>query len=376
MWDRSFRDIVVEAGALAIADAKLTGDEIEAMYVGNMSGGQFVGQEHTGSLIADFAGLAQEKHVPATRVEAACASGGLALRNAIMSVASGYHDVVVAAGIEKMTDVETGVTVDALASAADREWEGFVGATFPALYAMIARLHMHKYGTTREQLASVAVKNHKHAIHNPRAQFRNEITVDTVINSSMVADPFTLFDCSPITDGAAAVIVAPVEMAKEYTDSPVYVLGSGQACDTISLHSRKDITTLGASVAAGQRAYEMARVTPKDIDLVEVHDCFTIAEICAIEDLGFFKKGQGGPATLAGETTYGGKIPVNTSGGLKACGHPVGATGIKQAVECVEQLRGTAGKRQVEGAEIAMTHNVGGTGGTAVCHIFSNSRRK
>jgi acetyl-CoA C-acetyltransferase len=376
MWDRSFRDIVVEAGALAIADAKLTGDEIEAMYVGNMSGGQFVGQEHTGSLIADFAGLAQEKHVPATRVEAACASGGLALRNAIMSVASGYHDVVVAAGIEKMTDVETGVTVDALASAADREWEGFVGATFPALYAMIARLHMHKYGTTRAQLAAVAVKNHKHALHNPRAQFRNEITIDTVINSSMVADPFTLFDCSPITDGAAAVIVAPVEMAKEYTDSPVYVLGSGQACDTISLHSRKDITTLGASVAAGQRAYEMARVTPKDIDLVEVHDCFTIAEICAIEDLGFFKKGQGGPATLAGETTYGGKIPVNTSGGLKACGHPVGATGIKQAVECVEQLRGTAGKRQVEGAEIAMTHNVGGTGGTAVCHIFSNSRRK
>jgi acetyl-CoA C-acetyltransferase len=376
MWERSFRDIVVEAGALALADAKLTGDEIEAMYVGNMSGGQFVGQEHTGSLIADFAGLAQEKHIPATRVEAACASGGLALRHAVMSVASGYHDVVVAAGIEKMTDVETGVTVDALASAADREWEGFVGATFPALYAMIARLHMHKYGLTREELASVAVKNHKHAVHNPRAQFRNEITIDTVINASMVSDPFTLFDCSPITDGAAAVIVAPAEMAKEYTDCPVYVIGSGQATDTISLHSRKDITTLGASVAAGQRAYEMAHVTPNDIDLVEVHDCFTIAEICAIEDLGFFKKGTGGKATLAGETTYGGKIPVNTSGGLKACGHPVGATGIKQAVECVEQLRGTSGKRQVEGAEIAMTHNVGGTGGTAVCHIFSNSRRK
>ncbi len=376
MWERSFRDIVVEAGALAIADAKLTGDEIEAMYVGNMSGGQFVGQEHTGSLIADFAGLAQEKHIPATRVEAACASGGLALRNAVMSVASGYHDVVVAAGIEKMTDVETGVTSDALASAADREWEGFVGATFPALYAMIARLHMHKYGTTREQLAAVAVKNHRHAIHNPRAQFRNEITIDTVINSTMVADPFTLFDCSPITDGAAAVVVAPAEMAKEYTDCPVYVIGSGQATDTISLHSRKDITTLGATVAAGQRAYEMAGVTPKDIDLVEVHDCFTIAEICAIEDLGFFKKGQGGPATLAGETTYGGKIPVNTSGGLKACGHPVGATGIKQAVECVEQLRNAAGKRQVEGAKIAMAHNVGGSGGTAVCHIFSNERRK
>ncbi len=376
MWERSFRDIVVEAGAQAIGDAKLNGEEIEAMYVGNMSGGQFVSQEHIGSLIADFTGLASTFHIPATRVEAACASGGLALRNAIIAVASGYHDVVVAAGVEKMTDVETGVTVDALASAADREWEGFMGATFPALYAMVARLHMHRYGTTRDQLAQVAVKNHHNAVNNPRAQFRNEITLDTVKNSTLVADPFTLFDCSPITDGAAAVIVAPADDAKKYTDSPVYVLGSGQATDTISLHNRADFCTFGASVAAGKRAYEMAGVTPADIDLCEVHDCFTIAEILAIEDLGFFKKGQGGPATLAGETAIGGKIPINTSGGLKACGHPVGATGIKQAVECVEQLRGTAGKRQVDGAKIAMTHNVGGTGGTAVCHIFSNERRR
>ncbi len=376
MWDRSFRDIVVEAGVEAIQDAKLSGKEIEALYVGNMSGGMFINQEHTGSLIADFIGMAQEKHIPATRVEAACASGGLALRSAIMAVASGYHDIVVAAGVEKMTDVETGVTVDALASAADREWEGFVGATFPALYAMIARLHMHRYGTTREQLAAVAVKNHHNAVYNKRAQFQNEITLDTVLNSSMVADPLSLFDCSPITDGAAAVIVAPADKAREYTDSPIYVRGSGQATDTISLHNRKDLCTLGATVAASQRAYDMAGVAPKDIDLVEVHDCFTIAEILAIEDLGFFRKGEGGPATLAGETAIGGKIPVNTSGGLKACGHPVGATGIKQAVECVEQLRGVAGKRQVKGAEIAMTHNVGGTGGTAVCHIFSNGRRK
>lgn len=376
MWDRSFRDIVVEAGASAIQDADLSGEEIEAMYVGNMSGGQFVSQEHIGSLIADFTGLAREMHIPATRVEAACASGGLALRNAVMAVASGYHDVVVAAGVEKMTDVETGVTVDALASAADREWEGFMGATFPALYAMVARLHMHRYGTTREQLAQVAVKNHKSAVHNPRAQFRNEITIDTVLNASMVADPFTLFDCSPITDGAAAVIVAPAEKAKEYTDAPIYVLGAGQATDTISLHNRKDFCTFGATVAAGKRAYEMARVTPNDIDLVEVHDCFTIAEILAIEDLGFFKKGEGGPATERGDTVVGGKIAVNPSGGLKATGHPVGATGIKQAVECVEQLRGEAGKRQVDGAKIAMTHNVGGTGGTAVCHIFSNEKRR
>ncbi|HTX43276.1 MAG TPA: thiolase domain-containing protein [Methanocella sp.] len=374
MWDRSFRDIVVEAGAQAIEDAKLTGEEVEAMYVGNMSAGQFIQQEHLGSLIADFVGLAT-MHIPATRVEAACASGGLALRAAIMAVASGYHDVVVAAGVEKMTDVETGATVDALASAADREWEGFMGATFPGLYAMVARLHMHRYGTTRDQLARVAVKNHHNAVNNPRAQFRNEISIDTVKNASMVADPLTLFDCSPITDGAAAVIVAPAETAKEYTDSPVYVLGSGQATDTISLHNRRDLCTFDATVEAGRRAYEMAHIGPEDIDLVEVHDCFTIAEILAIEDLGFVKKGQGGPATLSGDTAIGGRIPVNTSGGLKACGHPVGATGIKQAVECVEQLRGVAGKRQVDGANIAMTHNVGGTGGTAVCHIFSSRRR-
>ncbi|WP_424357701.1 thiolase domain-containing protein [Methanocella sp. MCL-LM] len=376
MWDRSFRDIFVEAGAKAIEDANLSGEEIEAMYVGNMSGGQFVQQEHIGSLIADYAGLARDFNIPATRVEAACASGGLALRNAVISVASGYHDVVVAAGVEKMTDVETGVTVDALASAADREWEGFMGATFPALYAMVARLHMHKYGTTRKQLAEVAVKNHRNAVHNPRAQFRNEITVDTVLNASMVADPFTLFDCSPITDGAAAVIVAPVEIARKYTDCPIYVLGAGQATDTISLHNRKDFCTFGASVAAGKRAYEQAGVGPQDIDLVEVHDCFTIAELLAIEDLGFFKKGESGPATERGETAIGGKIAVNASGGLKATGHPVGATGIKQAVECVEQLRGEAGKRQVAGAKIAMTHNVGGTGGTAVCHILSNEKRR
>jgi len=266
MWERSFRDIVVEAGAQAIEDAKLNGEEIEAMYVGNMSGGQFVSQEHIGSLIADFTGLASTFHIPATRVEAACASGGLALRSAVIAVASGYHDVVVAAGVEKMTDVETGVTVDALASAADREWEGFMGATFPALYAMVARLHMHRYGTTRDQLAQVAVKNHHNAVNNPRAQFRNEITLDTVKSATMVSDPLTLFDCSPITDGAAAVIVAPADEAKKYTDSPVYVLGAGQATDTISLHNRKDFCTFGASVAASRRAYEMARVTPGDID--------------------------------------------------------------------------------------------------------------
>lgn len=373
LWDKSFRELFVEAGVNAIEDANVQGDKIDALYVGNMSGGRFIEQEHLGALIADYSGLAS-LHVPSTRVEAACASGGLALRQGIIAVASGYHDIVIAGGAEKMTDVGVETATDALAAAADREWEGIMGATFPGLYAMIARLHMHRYGTTREQLASVAVKNHHHGSMNPIAQFQNEISVDAVLNSVMVADPLHVFDCSPISDGASAVVLAPAEIARKYTDTPVYVKASAQASGTISLHDRQDITTLDATVAAAKRAYKMAKITPDDIDVAEVHDCFTIAEICAIEDLGFVKKGEGGKASESGITSIGGKIPTNTSGGLKACGHPVGATGVKQAVEITLQLRGGAEKRQVDGAETGLTHNVGGSGGTAVVHIFSRGR--
>jgi len=209
---------------------------------------------------------------------------------------------------------------------------------------------------------------------NPKAQYRKEITIDEVINSPLVADPLRVYDCSPITDGAAAVVLAPAELARKFNDAPVYVRASAQASDTITLHDRRDITTLDATVHAAQRAYKVANISPKDVDVAEVHDCFTIAEICAIEDLGFVQKGDGGPATEEGMTALDGDIPINPSGGLKACGHPVGATGIKQAVEIVEQLRGVAGKRQVSGAEIGLTHNVGGTGGTAVVHILSINR--
>lgn len=369
LWDRSFRDIFVEAGVSAIEDANVQGGKIDALYVGNMSGGRFIEQEHIGSLIADYSGLAGF-HISSTRVEAACASGGLALRQGIIAVASGYHDIVIAGGAEKMTDVEVETTTDALAAAADREWEGVMGATFPGLYAMIARLHMHKYGTTSEQLASVAVKNHHNGTMNPKAQFQNEISIDAVLNSTMVADPLHVFDCSPISDGASAVVLAPAEIAKKFTDTPIYVKASAQASGTLSLHDRPDITTLDATVAAAKRAYNMAKLTSKDIDFAEVHDCFTIAEICAIEDIDFVKKGEGGKASMEGMTAIGGKIPINTSGGLKACGHPVGATGVKQAVEIVLQLRGEAGKRQIDGAEVGLTHNVGGSGGTAVIHIF------
>lgn len=373
LWDKSFRELFVEAGVSAIEDANVQGEKIDALYVGNMSGGRFIEQEHLGSLIADYSGLAS-LHVPSTRVEAACASGGLALRQGIIAVASGYHDIVIAGGAEKMTDVGVETATDALAAAADREWEGIMGATFPGLYAMIARLHMHRYGTTQEQLASVAVKNHHNGTMNPKAQFQNEISIDTVLNSVMVADPLHIFDCSPITDGASAVILAPADIAHKFTDTPIYVKASAQASGTLSLHDRFDITTLDATVAAAKRAYKMAKVTPRDIDLAEVHDCFTIAELCAIEDLGFVKNGEGGNATESGLTAIGGKIPINPSGGLKACGHPVGATGVKQAVEITLQLRGEGGRRQIDGANIGLTHNVGGSGGTAVVHIFGRGR--
>ena len=370
MWDKSFRDLFIEAGLMALADARVSGAQIEALYGGNMSSGIFLEQEHVGALIADYSGLTAN-NVPSTRVEAACASGGLALRSGVIAVASGYHDVVISAGIEKMTDIGAEKAMDALAAAADREWEAAVGATFPGLYAMMARAHMHEFGTTREQLAQVAVKNHYNGSMNPRAQFRNRITIETVVNSPLVADPLRLFDCSPITDGAAAVVLVPAARAKEFTDTPIYIKAAAQASDSISLHDRRSLTSIDATTVAADRAFKMTKLQRSKIDVAEVHDCFTIAEIMAIEDLGFFEKGAGGPATIAGETAIGGKIPINTSGGLKACGHPVGATGVKQAVEIVEQLRGDAGKRQVDGAEVGLTHNVGGTGGTVVVHIHA-----
>ncbi|MDD1774109.1 MAG: thiolase domain-containing protein [Methanobacterium sp.] len=367
LWDTSFRDMISEAGLKAIADAGIEGADLEAMFVGNMSAGLFVEQEHIASLIADQVGL---NPMPSTRVEAACASGGLALRSGIMAVASGYHDIVISAGVEKMTDVVDPTPV--ISTAADQEWEVQQGANFPSLYAMMARRHMHEYGTTREQLAMFSVVNHKNGALNPLAQFPMEITVDQVLNSSMVADPLTLLDCSPITDGAAAAILCPAEDAKKYTDNPVYVKASTQASGTIALQERRDITTIDSTVNAARRAYKMAGIQPKDIDVAEVHDCFSINGLLAIEDLGFVEKGQAGPAVEDGITQRDGQIPINPSGGLKSRGHPLGATGIAQTAEIIWQLRGEAGKRQISDVEIGMTHNIGGTGGTAAVHIFSN----
>jgi acetyl-CoA C-acetyltransferase len=365
LWEKSLRNIFVETALLALEDAGI--DKVDSMYVGSMSSGLFVGQEHIASLLADYLGQA---NIPSSRIESACASGGLALRLGYLDVASGMSDIVLVGGIEKMTDVNGYEATYALGTAADQEYEGYHGMTFPGLYALIAQAHMEKYGTTREQLAMVAVKNHYNGSKNPLAQFPYEITVDSVLNSVMVADPLRILDCSPITDGAAAVVLCPAEMVKKKDKPMVKIIGSGHATDTIALSSRKDITWLEAVYKAAKRAYKEANKGPKDIDLIEVHDCFTIAEICVLEALGIVEKGKGGDAVEEGMTSLKGKIPVNASGGLKAKGHPVGATGVAQAVEIVKQLWGDAGERQVKKARVGLAQNMGGSGGSSVIHIF------
>ncbi len=369
LWDKSFRQLIAEAGSKAILDAGIEGKEIDGMYVGSMSSGRFVGQEHVGALVADAAGFSH-MHIPSTRVEGACASGGLAVRQGYLSIASGMNDIVVVGGMEKMNDVGGNDATATLATAADQEWEAFFGATFPALYAMIATRHMHEYGTTKEQLAQVAVKNHANGAKNPYAQYRREITLELVMNATTVAYPLGLLDCSPVTDGAASLILCAADKAKKYTDKPIKIIGSGQGSDSLALHGRRDICTLDATIHAAKTAYKQAGITSKDIDFAEVHDCFTIAEICAIEDLGFVKKGEGGKAIDNKITTLDGSLPVNTSGGLKSKGHPVGATGVAQMVEVTQQLRGEAEARQLKDAKIGLAHNVGGSGATCVIHIM------
>lgn len=369
-WDSGLKELMAEAGLGALQDANMSSGDIEMMYGGTMAPGRFMGQEHVAALMADQLGL---KNVPAVRIENACASGGSALRQGYIAVASGIHDIVVVGGVEKMTDISSEAAATALGGAGDQEWELFQGITFPGLYAMMARRHMHDYGTTEEQMAAVAVKNHENATKNPYAQFNKRITISDVLGSRMVANPLKLLDCSPLSDGAAAVILAPLETARKYNDTPIKILASAQASDTLMLSDRDSLTEIKATKIAGDKAFEQAKVARSDINVAELHDCFTIAEIMAMEDLGFYKKGEAGNAVLDGETALNGKISMNTSGGLKGCGHPVGATGVKQAVEVVWQLRGDAKERQAKGAKIGLTHNVGGSGATAVVHIFGRA---
>jgi len=367
LWNKRYRDLITEAGADAIKDAGIEGEDIQGLYIGSMSPGLFAGQEHIGALVADYSGLSG---IPATRIEAACASGGLALREAYLTIKSGAMDIVVAGGVEKMTDVTTSSATIALMGAGDQEWEAFKGVTFPSLYALMARRHMAEYGTTIEQISQVAVKSHHNASLNPHAQFPFKVTSEQVMNSAIIADPLRLLHCSPITDGAAAVVLASEEKAKRLVDDPIWIIGSSSATDTIALHDRKSLSRMDSTIIASKKAYKETKIKPEDIDFAEVHDCFSIAEILAIEGLSFCKLGDGGKITENGETEIDGRIPINPSGGLKGKGHPVGATGIAQAVEATLQLRGKAGKRQIKDSENALIHNVGGSGATTVIHIL------
>jgi len=340
--------------------------DIEALFVGQM-GESYEHQGHTGPTLADWAGLLPK---PAVRLESACASSGAALRTGIFAILSGMHKVVMVGGVEKMTHRTTSEVTEFLAMASDLPFEQWNGITFPGLYALMATAHMHEYGTTEEQMAKVAVKNHHNGTLNPKAHMQKEITVEKALASKVIAWPLKLYDCSLITDGASCLILSHPDVAKKFTDAPVHVIGSGQASDAIGLYERKDLTTLKAARLAAQEAYKMAGVEPKDLDIAEVHDCFTIAEIMAYEDLGFCGSGKGGNMIDEGITELGGKLPVNPSGGLKAKGHPVGATGTAQAYEIYLQLTGQAEERQVKGADIGLSHNVGGSGATASVHIY------
>ena len=343
--------------------------DIKAMFVGHM-GEAYEHQGHTGAAAADWTGLL---NIPATRTEAACASSGAALRSGIYAVLSGLADVVIVGGVEKMTHRTTTEVTEYLAMASDYPFEQWHGITFPGLYALMATAHMHEFGTTELQMAEVAVKNHYHGTLNPKAHKQKEITVETALASRPVATPLKLYDCSLITDGASCLILTKPELANQYTEQPVHIIGTGQASDTIGLYERQSFTSLQAVKIAAQKAYKMAATTPQDIDVAEIHDCFTIAEIIAYEDLNFCPTGEGGQLAESGETRLNGRLPVNTSGGLKAKGHPVGATGTAQAYEIYLQLTGQADKRQVKKATIGLTHNVGGSGATATVHIYRSN---
>src|SRR5947209_8778953 len=366
--DRDLRSLAVEAGQKCLADANVSPSNIEAYYLGNFAGPSFVGQNHLAPYIAGAMGI---PGVPATRFEAACASSGSALFHAVSAVGAGLYDLVLVGGVEKMTSQATPKVTEILAGAGDMAGEGRAGATFPALFAMIARRHMPQYGTTREMLASVAVKNHANGAKNPQAHMRKVITMEQALAGKPIAEPLTVYDCSLISDGAAAVVIAPLERAAEFTGKPVRILGIAQTSDYVALDEKPDITTLTAVRTASDKAYKAAGLGPREIQFAEVHDCFTIAEILAIEDLGFVKKGEGGPYSLAGETCIRGERPVNASGGLKSKGHPVGATGVGQICDVAMQIRGEAGERQVDRHSLGLAQNLGGSGATAVVTILS-----
>jgi acetyl-CoA C-acetyltransferase len=365
--DRDLRSLAVEAGEKCLRNANATPDRIESFYLGNFSGPAFVGQNHLAPYVSTALKI---EGVPATRIEAACASSGSAFYHAWTEVAAGIIDIAMVVGVEKMTSQTTARTSEILAEAGDCSGEMRAGNTFASLFAMIARRHMHEFGTKKEHLASVAVKNHANGALNPDAHMRKTITLEQAMKGKPIADPLNIYDCSLISDGAAAVILAPLERAAEFTDKPVRVLGIAQASDYVALDEKQDITTFPAVRRAAEKAYGMAGITANEIQFAELHDCFTIAEIIATEDLGFVKRGQGGPYAFEGCTLRTGPRPINTSGGLKAKGHPVGATGVAQIYDLVQQIRGEAGERQIPRHELGLAENLGGSGATCVVTIL------
>ena len=394
--DKTVRDLFVEAfqDLLEHLDHGIDVEDIECGFIGNYSSDLFEGQGHTAPILADWLGMTP---VPITRIENACASSGSAFREGITAIASGMYDVVLVGGVEKMTGLPTEGVTDVLASAADGLYEVPAGLTFPGIYGALAKAHMDRYETNLSHFLKVGIKNHKNGALNPKAQFNSSLMdmmerrkaraeqrgepvpawqdemdfLNDPQANPWIAWPLRLYDCAPITDGASCVLLVAAEIAGNFTDKPVHIAGTGQASGR-PLHDADELTSLSAAREAAAQAYAMAGVTPNDIQVAEVHDCFTIAEIIATEDLGFFEPGEGPRAVDEGRTARNGDRPINTSGGLKAKGHPVGASGVAQIIETFHQLRGEAGARQVPNAnlELGLTHNVGGTGGTCVVNIL------
>ncbi len=368
--DRDLRSLAVDAGKKCLANAHMLPGQVDVFFLGNFAGPSFTGQNHLAPFVSTSLGMTG---IPSTRVEGACASSGSAFFHAVQSVAAGLYDVAMVVGVEKMTSQPTARVTEILAGAGDTTGEVLAGSTFPSLFAMIARRHMHDFGTTREHLAAVAVKNHENGALNPDAQMRKVITIEQALAGKPVADPLNLYDCSLISDGAAAVIVTAAERAGEFTDKPIQVLGIAQASDYVALDQKSDITTFPAVRAAANKAYERAGITARDVEFAELHDCFTIAEIVAMEDLGLVERGQGGFFSAAGETRRCGKLPINASGGLKSKGHPVGATGAAQLCDIVQQLRCDAGERQLTRHSLGLAQNLGGSGATCVVSILGRA---
>jgi len=356
--DASIREITFEAFKEAVEDADIMRGEIEASIV--CSATHYDKQRTPAGVIAEYLGLNPQ---PTYNVEAVCASSGVGVRNAWALISSGLHDIVVVVGFQKMTELRSDEVQEVMGRSGDVMWESPFGPTMPAYFAMYANAHRSKYGTSEEQLAKVAVKNHFYGAKNPKAMFQKEVTVEEVLKSRPIANPLKQLDCCANSDGAACIILASEEKARKITDMPVWVAGLGLGSSSMTLTSRgTSLNSFPCAVEAAKQAYKMAGITPKDVDVAEVHDCFTITEIINYEDLGFCERGQGGKFVEEEQTYIGGKIPVNVDGGLLAKGHPVGATGASQIRTLVQQLRGEAGETQVKGAEIALAHNLGGIG--------------